>query len=85
MKGVKFPLLKHTMKDKVTLTVTFEREKNGTVSHKMGLEGEGFHYFELIGLLQIICYQWAQMSTQTAKEIPDQENVKLKFISDDKS
>jgi hypothetical protein len=69
--------------DKITVSFTLEREKNGTVSHLVKLEGEGFHYFEIIGLMQIACYQWAQKSVETAKELPKDENVKLKFVSDE--
>jgi len=54
------------MKDKVKLTIEFEREISGVVSQKVNLEGEGFHYFEIIGILQIICYQWAQKSTENS-------------------
>jgi hypothetical protein len=70
------------MKDKVTVTLTFEREINGTISHKITLDGEGFHYFELIGLLQITCYKWAEQSSKTANEVPKEENVRLKFVTD---
>jgi len=69
------------MKDKVILTLEFERQINGTVSHKVDIDGEGFHFFELIGLLQIICYQWAELSGETAKELPKDKEVRIKLVT----
>lgn len=66
------------MKDKVEITITLEREENGTVSRSYGIEGTGFHYFELIGLLQMTAYEFYQKSVETAKMLPDGP-VKLKF------
>jgi len=68
-------------KDKVILKLEFERQINGTVSHKVDVDGEGFHFFELIGLLQIICYQWSELSTETAKKLPKDEDVKIKLLT----
>lgn len=69
-------------KDKVTLTLTFEREANGSVTRKADLDGEGFHFFELIGLIQMTSYDFAEKSKQTAIELPKDHKVKMKFESD---
>jgi hypothetical protein len=67
------------MKDKIILTITLERNVNGTVSRATNMEGTGFHYFELIGLLQMTCYEFAQKSVETAKELPKDKPSKLVF------
>ena len=72
------------MADKVIITIEVERNLNGTVARKTNLEGEGFHYFELIGLLQITSYEFAQQSLKTAIEMPKNKKVKLKFSDDGK-
>lgn len=68
-------------KDKVTISITLEREMNGTITRKTHLSGEGFHYFELIGMLQITCYDFAQQSIATAKDLTKDKPVHLVFDS----
>ncbi len=71
------------MSDKTTITISLERNPNGTVTRKASVDGEGFHYFELIGLLQMICYDFERQSTQIAKELPKDKKVRIKFKSDE--
>lgn len=66
-------------KDKVTITITLERQLNGTSTRTMKIDGEGFHYFEMVGLLQIICYELSHKSTEVAKELPDDKKVKMVY------
>jgi hypothetical protein len=68
-------------KDKVTISITLEREVNGTISRSTDISGEGFHYFELIGMLQITCYDFAQQSISTARDLPKDKPVHLVFDS----
>jgi hypothetical protein len=70
------------MKDKVTITLVLEREPNGTITRMQRLEGEGFHLFELVGLLQMSCYELAKKSIKTAVDLPKDKNVRIKFESD---
>ena len=70
------------MNDKIVIELTFERNKNGTVSKHVKMEGEGFHFFELIGLLQICCYDFAKPSSETASELPQDKDVRIKFTSE---
>ena len=67
------------MSDKVSIIINLERNVNGTVSRHVKIEWEGFHYFELIGLMQICSYEFAQQSTKIAAEIPKEKKVKIKF------
>lgn len=71
------------MKDKITITITLEREINGTITRNFNIGGEGFHYFEMIGLLQMSCYELAQKSIETAKDLPKDVSVNLKFIDEE--
>lgn len=71
-------------KDKVTLTITLERKLNGTSKRTLKIEGEGFHYFEMIGLLQMTCYDLAKSSVDVGKELPEDKKVKLVFGEGDK-
>lgn len=66
-------------KDKVTVSITLEREVNGTISRTTDITGEGFHFYELIGLLQISCYEFAHQSIETAKELPKDKPVNIVF------
>jgi hypothetical protein len=59
------------MKDKVKITLEFERNENGAIGRSHSIEGTGFHYFELIGLMQIACYEFAEQSKITASELPE--------------
>ena len=70
------------MKDKVTITLVLEREPNGTITRSQVIKGEGFHLFELVGLLQISCYELAKKSIETAVDLPKDKNVRIKFDSD---
>lgn len=65
--------------DKVTITVTLERNLNGTVTRGMKIDGAGFHYFEMVGLLQICCYELAERSKEIANELPDDQKVRIEF------
>lgn len=71
------------MKDKVIITIELERNLNGTIQTKRKIEGEGFHYYEIIGLLQTACYDFAQESLSTAKQLPKDKEVRIKFTSDE--
>ena len=66
-------------KDKVTITLILERELNGTVTRKTDIAGEGFHFFELVGLLQMTSYDFAKQSSETAKELPKNQPVNIVF------
>lgn len=66
-------------KEKVTITITLERQLNGTVTRSMNIGGAGFHYFEMIGLMQICCYELAHKSIEVAKELPEDQKVKMVF------
>jgi len=66
-------------KDKVTIEIILERNENGTVSRGVNINGEGFHYFELIGLLQICAYEFTIQSGKTAKELPTDQPVRIKW------
>lgn len=65
--------------DKVIITITLERNLNGTVTRGMKIDGSGFHYFEMVGLLQISCYEMAERSKEIANELPDDQKVRMKF------
>lgn len=65
--------------DKVIITITLERNLNGTASRSVKVDGQGFHYFEMIGLLQICSYEMAQKSLEVAKELPDDKQVKMVY------
>jgi len=41
------------MKSKVTITLTFEKNKDGNVISEQSIEGVGFKKYELIGLVQL--------------------------------
>lgn len=69
-------------KDKITITITLERNINGTVSSSKNIEGEGFHIFELIGLIQIYSYELAEMSRMTADQMEPDKTAKLIYKSD---
>lgn len=69
-------------KDKVTITLTLERQVNGTVNRGVTIEGEGFHYFELVGLLQMCAYEFAHQSYETAKGLPQDVPVRIVFNKD---
>ena len=66
-------------KDKVVITLSLERQKNGTINRKTDIQGEGFRFFELIGLLQMTCYDMAQQSMVTSTEMPKDKETKLVF------
>ncbi len=68
-------------KDKVTITLSLERNVNGTITRKVNIDGEGFHFFELVGLMQICCYEFAQQSQKTASELPQDQPVNIVFNS----
>jgi len=48
--------------DKVTVTITLERQPNGTVLNGLKFDGYGFHFFKLIWLLQMVSYDMAKQS-----------------------
>ncbi len=58
-----------TANDKVTVTINLERQLNGTVSTGFAFEGSGFHFFELIGLLQMVSYDMAKQSREIAPKL----------------
>jgi hypothetical protein len=67
------------MSDKVIMTISLERNVNGTIQRKVAIEGEGFHYYELVGLLQICSYEFAEQSKKTASQMPKDKKTKIKF------
>lgn len=67
--------------DKVVIEISLERNENGTVSRSVNIVGEGFHYFELIGLLQICAYEFSIQSMNTAKELPQDQLVRIKWTN----
>ncbi len=66
-------------KDKVTITLSLTREINGTITRSTDIQGQGFHFFELVGLLQMTCYDFAKQSMETAKDMPKDKETKLVF------
>ncbi len=74
------------MKDKVTISITIERNPNGTVGTSSKMEGEGFHYFEIIGLLELYKLNLAKQSLETAKELSEVNQdrpTRITFKSED--
>lgn len=69
------------MSDKVTLTIVMERVENGTVKISHKIEGEGFHYFEMIGLMEMVKLSMAQKSDEVGKIIPEGKPTKIKFTT----
>ena len=57
------------MNDKMTITLELERRDNGTVGMQLNMNGQGFHFYEIIGLMQMECYRLAEKSIETAKEL----------------
>lgn len=58
----------------MTITLELERKKNGTVGMQFNMIGQGFHYYEIIGLLQMKCYRFAEKSLERAKELNENEH-----------
>ena len=67
------------MEDKLIITITLERNVNGTINRGISLNGEGFHLYEAIGLLQMCCYELSERSVNLAKELPTDKKVRIKF------
>ena len=58
----------------MTITLELERKKNGTVGMKFDMNGQGFHYYEVIGLMQMQCYRLSEKSLERAKELNENEH-----------
>ncbi len=71
------------MKDKLTITIKLERNINGTITKDYRIEGEGFHYFEIIGMLEIMKSNLVTKSIETGVEIEKDVPTRLKFVKDD--
>ena len=67
------------MSDKLKITINLTRNENGTCSRSYGMEGEGFHYYEVIGLLQMVVQEMYFRSVETAKELPEGRISRLIF------
>lgn len=69
------------MSDEVTITIKLTRNKNGSITQSRNIEGQGFYYYEIIGLLQMACLHYAQESEKVAQEMSDKYKhpTKLKF------
>lgn len=70
------------MKDKVTITIELERNVNRTITKDYRIEGEGFHYFEIVGMLEIMKSNLVTKSIETSAEIPKDVPTRLKFVPD---
>jgi hypothetical protein len=71
------------MKDKVTVTITMERNANGTakVAHK--IEGEGFFHFEILGLIEIAKSCIIKASIKSGKDAPDDKKIRNVYEVDE--
>lgn len=54
---------------KVTITIEMEKMPNGIISTKTDIVGDGFHYYEVLGALEIVKHDLIAKSTSTAEEI----------------
>lgn len=71
------------MNDKVKITIELERLPNGVINTHRSIEGEGFHFFEIVGLLEIAKQGLVQESWETAKKINEQnpdKPTKIQFV-----
>jgi hypothetical protein len=55
--------------DKVTITVTLERMLNGNINIERKVDGAGFHYFEIVGLLEMAKQSFVEDSHKAAEDI----------------
>lgn len=67
------------MKDEIILTIKLTRNENGTIAQGYEIKGEGFHFFEIIGMMEIVKKSLIESSIKTGKEIPKDKKVRLKF------
>lgn len=69
--------------DKVTITITMERNANGTakVAHK--IEGEGFFHFEILGLLEIAKVSIIKGSIEAGKTAPEDKKIRNVYVVDE--
>lgn len=58
---------------KVTITIEMEKLPSGVISTKTGIDGENFHYYEILGALEIVKHDLIAQSTTTAQEIIEKE------------
>ena len=65
--------------DSVTITVKLNRNVNGTASIKTDIQGAGFHYYEIIGLLQFAMFDMKEQSIKTGSEMPQDVPTRLVF------
>lgn len=71
-------------KDKVEIKLTLERNVNGSITRGASIEGEGFHFYEIVGLLQIYSYELAQQAGETAKVLHPDKPSRLIFSDKEK-
>ena len=61
---------------KITVTIEMEKRDNGLISTKTDIVGDGFHYYEVLGALEIVKADLIAQSTKTAQEIVDKEELR---------
>lgn len=65
--------------DEVMVTISFKRNFNGTVDKRVDFKGAGFMMFELIGLLQMTCYELTTESVKISDELPKDKKARLAY------
>ncbi len=70
------------MKDKLTITITLERNFNGTCKTSHQIKGEGFFHFEIIGLLEIVKNGMIKASIEQGKDMPEDKKIRNEFVVD---
>jgi hypothetical protein len=63
--------------NKVTLTITLTKNDNGSVNFDTKLEGTGFHYYELVGLVDMVKSDLKQKSIMLARSIAAKDKDKV--------
>lgn len=84
LEGSRNTKLKIMEKDSVTITIKLDRNVNGTASISTNIKGKGFHYYEMIGLLQMAMFDMRNQSIESAKKMPKDRPVKLVFDEPEK-
>lgn len=66
-------------KDELTITINLKRNTNGTVTSSQKIEGAGFHYFEIVGLLEASKFDLIREMKNSANKMQKDKKVRLKF------
>lgn len=65
-------------RDKMIVTITLERNVNGTANYSTRLDGEGWHIYEVLGMLEVAKRSLVERSVTLGKELPDRP-TRLQF------